>query len=186
MRLLSLLTFIILLASQTREGSAILLPNEDARIYSVILDSVASAHAYSKIVVLDSTIRSYTLCSLQDAFTKFPLRVPKDSNTALFNRMLADFDLLNSKRVAIDPKTILSNVSIETVSRADAYKQRPSTEDKFGLCAFSRVLFSPDSTSGVVFFETYHSALDGNGAFVLLRRSQNRWRVISSALMWIS
>jgi len=180
------LIIIISFSCSSNVSTCIHIPNEEPAVYTAILDSIVLKNNIYSLLVLDSTITTPTLCHLQAGYAGMPSKIPEDSNRVVFEQMLSEFKLLKTTSVPISIKSIKSNVQLHTISFHSAYNQRDSLRLQGGLYAFSRVLFSSDSTWSIVLFETFLGHLNGSGQYILLKKSKTKWFRASSATRWLS
>ena len=183
-------TFLILVISffscRNNQQEIILIPSEATKVYSVVLDSIASKMNRTALLLLDSTTTGYTLSYLHAGWVTNQASRAKDSNTTRMNGMIPQFEKLDSTSISIDEKSLHISRPLRTFSYANIVKERDSLAMGNSIVSVSQVAFTSDTTYALVFVEEYIALTNGSGCFILLQKKDSQWVPIHSHRRWIS
>ncbi len=90
---------------------------------------------------------------------------------------------------ALVPVRILSAAEIDSIAGDEAYAFWEEMHENFGPCAivhFSRVGFDKTGKYGVLYYSYSSGGLSGAGFRVIVRRTQDAWKIHSACWIWIS
>jgi hypothetical protein len=182
--------------------------DQDSSVYSAFLDSVFVLRNSDTLLVIDSTLRfraplesnrppesdsllspgRYRLDSLRRIWWRRYDAIPHE-----LVRRLEAVTLVREPSTALRlprPLYLLSNVELRAIFSSGVnggwieFARRFPRAKRYS--AFSRIAYSPDALTALMYYEYHCGGLCGGGDMVVVVREGDRWRVKQILNLWIS
>jgi hypothetical protein len=187
MKSIVLVLFFTLMSCRDNRRAVIAIPNESARVQSVVLDSLAAGRRLQMLFVCDSTIPNDKVMYLRDVYTRYPVPDVGDSAYALVHGMVPGLLDITSTPMLVDIRAIHLRCSAKAISSAEADKiADPLLTLGAGIASVSQVVFTADSLCALMYVEGIYGSLDGRGGFVLLKKNHSQWLYFGYYSVWVS
>lgn len=160
----------------------------ESEIYRAVLDGYEEKYGSTKLLIVNETTSGSV--SPDNSLEKVVLYLEKKIRPGIPKEIIQNFRKENEKphkfQIDFDTKVKYSMLERENISQLEDSSSVNSHSVEGGLLHLSRIGFSPDGQTALVYIGYWGGTRTGWGYYTILEKKEGKWVVTDKILAWLS